>query len=274
MNTRLYVWLNPLVGGKYTDEYFYLTVEGDRTGDDLKELEDEFLGWKKDGDYLEVMMDMVGASSNNDYAVRSAKLTDNEVGLVEYALSPKAQKAKKKKEKVDKNVALVLAGDKDLKVTKSNLTATDKGKVKVKLSEVGIKEEFDFPTFWAMLQLSPMIKNIKKGDRLTITNDFGETVLDVRGGNFLSLAGADIGVYDTDVNPNSIFSREAGLKGALYIRDDGRLEIGNKERTFYVSINMSALMKSNLKTGLSLTDGGAKFLESTEVKTDEIEEDE
>ena len=65
----------------------------------------------------------------------------------------------------------------------------------------------------------------------------------------------------------SLFTHMQGLKGGLFIRKDGSLDIGDAKRTFYMRIDTKRLLKLSLKNRLSLNEmTSQKLLEQQNKK--------
>ena len=127
-----------------------------------------------------------------------------------------------------------------------------------------MKEKFDFCKVWGSIEKN-ILGKIKEGDKIVLTDEFGNTILRVHGGSFLNIGIADLCVYDSSKKiPNaSIYDSGVGLKGGMFIREDGRMCIGDLERTFYIELITSNMIKASLKTGISLTEMcGSKMIES------------
>lgn len=147
---------------------------------------------------------------------------------------------------------------KDYKVKEKDIeTDVDKGILTIKNDVFG-KIEIPLLTIYSLIEKdSP--------EETVLTNSFGETILNLIHGSFLNAGLADIQVFDSkkDLEENSFFNPTA--KGGIFIRKDGRIDIGNVERTRYLNINLSALVKElYLK---KLTADSVKFLNTSFDKT-------
>lgn len=259
MNTQIYLWVEPMVMNheRCTDKiYFNCIVEGNHTSAEPRELEDLI-----EGKRMDAIMDFADISSNWNYGVVSSTAT-NKKPLIEYAISPekiakdKSDKivavAKKKKDKIvalakkkkDSRIAKIVNSKKPLQLTKKNLEIHDGGMIDVKLPALNVSEKIDFAKIWQSLE-KEFIGKIKEGDTVTLTDDDGNKIFEMKGGSFLNVALADLTVND---NTKEFFP----LKGGLYIRDDGSIDIGDFQRTFYLKIYTNNLLKACLKVKKSL----------------------
>ncbi len=255
MNTNIYLWIDPMVinHSKGTDKiYFNYIVEGQYADKEVDELED-FIS----GDHLTSIMDYADIESNWSYGVVSANLTSKkpEIAIV---LSPeqvvKQAEEKKENKRIDTAIAKIVTSTKELSIiTKEDMEILDNGKIKVSLPSLKINDEIDFPKIWNSLEKDFMGK-IKEGDTVTLTDDDGNKIFEMLGGNFLNIGISDLKVYDSKKKSkiNSLLSEYEGLKGGLFLRDDGSLEVGDTERTFYLRIHTNNLLKASLKLKKSL----------------------
>jgi hypothetical protein len=256
MNTQIYLWVEPMVMNhkRCTDKvYFNCIVEGNHTSVELVELED-LIGGKK----MDEIMAFADIDSNWNYGVVSSKAT-NKKPLIEYAISPE-KTAKDKSDKVaaiakkkeDGRIAKILSSKKPLQMAKNNLEIQDGGMIDVKLPSVNFSGKIDFPKIWLSLE-KQFIGKIKEGDTVKLTDDDGNIIFEIQGGSFLNVALADLTVNDST-------KEYFPLKGGLYIRDDGSIDVGDFHRTFYLKIYTNNLLKASLKVKKSLMDLTQKLL--------------
>ena len=248
MNTQIYLWVEPMVMNheRCTDKvYFNCIVEGNHTSVETKELEDLI-----EGKRMDAIMEFADISCNWNYGVVSSTAT-NKKPLIEYATSPE-KIAKDKSDKIvavakkkeDNRIAKIVNSKKPLQLTKKNLEIHDGGMIDVKLPALNVSEKIDFAKIWQSLE-KEFIGKIKEGDTVTLTDDDGNKIFEMQGGSFLNVALADLTVND---NTKEFFP----LKGGLYIRDDGSIDIGDFQRTFYLKIYTNNLLKASLKVKKSL----------------------
>ena len=152
-------------------------------------------------------------------------------GLFEKADSPKE---KRKKE-------LVIIKQKQLVEFKDNLSeliVTDKEiEFDEKTAEVVIKNKLAGDIKIPINEFYKLIE-IKTPDA-TLTNSFGEEILEIRNGSFLNAGLADIKVFanSKDSKEHSLLNPRA--KGGIFIRENGVLDFGDIGRTKYMTINLS-----------------------------------
>lgn len=250
MNTQIYMWLQPLVMNNrkcYDKVYFNYTVEGDKTELSFKEIENIIEG--ENG--IQEIMNYADILGNWDYGVIETTLTDKFEKIV-FAISPEQQKIDKENKEIELSINKIVNSKEPIVITNKNITVNDGGLIDVKLPHLKISDKIDFTKIWNSLE-NDVIGKIKNGDEIIIKDEYGNKILEVRGGNFLEIAFADLKVYDRDKhNSGSFLSSHQGLKGGLYIRDDGSLDIGDVERTFYMRLYTNNLLKTSLKLKKSL----------------------
>ncbi len=248
MNTKIYLWIEPMVMNheRCTDRvYFNCIINGNHTSLKPRDLEDLISGKN-----MNDIMDFADISSNWNYSVVSSTAT-NKKPLIEYAISPE-KIAKDKSDKIiavaknkeDNRIAKIINSRKPLQLTKNNLEIHDGGMIDVKLPLLNVSEKIDFAKIWHSLE-KEFIGKIKKGDTVTLTDDDGNMIFEIQGGSFLNVALADLTVTDST---KEFFP----LKGGLYIRDDGSIDIGDFKRTFYLKIHTNNLLKASLRMKKSL----------------------
>jgi hypothetical protein len=259
MKTELYVWLDPLVmNHQRCNEkvYFNVVVSGDYSKASGEEL-DSLLESK-----ISDIMDFADINPNNDFGVVSATVLPEEClkDYIEFAESPKQKKSKADEQKAKAEIEKVVASKEPIELSKDNLDIKESGIIEVSIPSLKIKQEINFPKIWESIEKHIQGK-IKEGDVIQLTDDDGNVLFEVWGGSFLNVGLADLSVYDSEkMIPNaSIFNKGVGLKGGLFIRDDGSIDIGDTERTFYIKIYTNKMLKQSLKLGKSLN-------EITEIK--------
>lgn len=251
-NTKLYMWIDPVIMNHEKGKgkvYFYCVLKGN-----LTELENDELERELEGKILQSVMDFADIDQNYNFGIKSATLTNEPAGTIEWEDSPKEKKQKAAVEDV-------LAGTKKLNITDKNITVADGGMLKIKHKETGLKDTLDFAKIWNSLEQN-VIGKIKEGDNVKLTDKDGNILFELMDGSYLSMAGSDLNVYDQKKlkEDGGYFGKMAALKGGLYIREDGSLDIGDVDRTFYLSINMNNVVKASLAAKGSLMDVMTKSL--------------
>lgn len=247
MNTLIYMWLQPVImNHQPTNErvYFDCILEGEHQIEDDDDLEQLV-----SGEWLSTMMEIADISVNGDFGYISVSLTNLD-STVEITDSPKVKKQKG-------NLQKFISSDKPLVLNKSNIDIDEKGQIVVKIAPFGITEKLDFKKIWSQIQKN-VIGKIKVGDTLDIKDEKGNSLFELIGGSYLSLVGADITIRDKKNN----------MQGGIYIREDGRIDIGDFERTFMLSMNLNRLIEASIRNNKSLEDFDIKLLENNEQKND------
>lgn len=275
MNTLLHIWLDPIdinferAKGKV---YFNYIVENDDITElSEHELNDYIGGNGSSNSIVAQLMYHADISRNMDYGVISATLTDKSHNI-EITDSPEKREsdAKEEREKKEYNMTLtkIVDGKVPVVLTNDNLEIKDDGTIDLFYPALKLKDNINFPKLWDQLEQN-IIGKIKKGDKLEIKDDDGNVVLNITGGNFLNVGLADLNIYDTKTmaENRSLFTHIQGLKGGLFIRKDGSLDIGDAKRTFYMGIDTKRLLKLSLKNKLSLNEmTSQKLLEQQNKK--------
>lgn len=251
MRTEIYMWVEPMVMNheRCTDKvYFNCVVDGNHSKSDLSTL-DDLLGGKT----MSSIMDFADIDSNWNYGVISAKATNKNIS-VQYSISTdeKIQIEKDKKiavikKKDDARIKKLINSKYPIGLSKEDMNILDGGMIEINLPELNVAEKFDFAKIWKGLE-KDVVGKIKEGDIVTLTDDDGNKIFEINGGSFLSVAFADLSVHGNH-----------GLKGGLYIRDDGSMDIGDFKRTFWLKIYTNNLLKASLKLKKSI-------MEITQIK--------
>lgn len=253
MNTLIYLWLDPDVmniGTPKRKEYFNLIIKGDFTQMELSELEEE-LGSMR---VINHIMDFANIYVNRDFGVVSACLT-NEPPSITYTDSPEEREKEASLARMTEALDLSLKSDKPLDVTSKNISVTNSGQIQIDVPELGIVESIDAIDIWNFVEKNIQGK-INEGQTLTIEDNEGNNIIDIIGGSYLNVGIAPYKFYDEEQNEvaNSMGDLYAKAKGGFYIREDGRIDLGDLDRTFYMSINIGAWLKATLKNNALLTD--------------------
>lgn len=255
INTQLLLWLEPLVmdHARCNERVFFnCIIEGDYSKLEQKEL-DKLIS----GKIVDDIMYHANIDSNWDFGVLTATITSKKP-VIEITKSPEKVAAEKKvadeNKVIDKRIAKIVNSKKEMPISKKNMEILDNGKIKVTLPDLRINDTIDFPKIWAALELN-FIDKIKEGDTVVLADEHGNKIFEMRGGSFLNIGIADLSVYDKKkkAESTSMFS-STGLKGGLFLRDDGSLDIGDFDRTFYLRIHTNNLLKSSLKLNKSFNE--------------------
>ncbi len=244
-NTQIYLWIEPMImnhqrcSGKV---FFNCIIDGNYKQFDCKEVEDVISGGTMDS-----IMDFANIDSNWNYGVISTSST-NKKPSIEFDKSPEEKDTANK-------IAKVVRSKKPITITKENVEIKDKGIIEISFPDLKLKDKIDFSKIWNTLEKN-FIGKIKEGDKVSLKDDDGNIIFEMIGGSFLNIGLADMKVYDTKKkNPNpSIFTEMEGLKGGLFIRDDGSMSIGDMDRTFFLTIHTNNLLKASLKLNKSMSE--------------------
>lgn len=264
MNTLIYLWIEPLVmNHKKCNEkiYFNCTINGDYSKLEPKELENII-----SGKIMGRIMDYANIESNWNFEVLSAKSTRKEpnieiVDSPEKIAKDKEQKALNKKieaenKALDKKIVKIISSSKEIELSKSeNVEIKENGIISVSLPSLKINEEINFSQIWENIEKN-FIGKIKEGDVIKLTDEFGNELITLRGGSFLNIGISDLKVYNAKKmqKKESMFNWSEGLKGGLFLRDNGDLDIGDLKRTVFITINTRNLLKSSLKLKMPLNE--------------------
>lgn len=258
MNTLIYMWIEPLVMGheRCSEKlYFDVVIDGDYSELNSSEIEDII-----SGSIMYEIMDFANICQNWNYKVVAAKSTKEK---------PSINFAKTPEEIVKENkIKKFVEGKEELVMSKSDFKINNDGTINVSVPSLKLNEKINLPKMWESIEKN-IIGKIKEGDRLILKDDFGNPIFEIWGGSFLNVAIGDVAIYDKKEMDEkvSIFNYSKGLKGGAFIRDDGRIDIGDFKRTFYLQVYTNNLIKSSLKLNKSLNElTSQKFLESGKVE--------
>ncbi len=268
MNTLIHLWVEPMVcehkrcpvGSRV---YFNAVIKGKHSFTDEQAME------ALDGKLMSDIMYFGGIDSNWDYGVVSTKLTTKPVGIT-YGIDIEKQAEELKQKQIEKlelkikrtdakikkiQTKAIVSGKQELVLNKKDFQINDNGSISVTIKDLATTETLDFPKIWRDIEKN-IIGKIQEGDKITMVDHKGETIFEIVGGSFLNVGLADLHIYDKEKMPKEIglFNRGQGLKGGLFIRDDGTLHIGDNDRTFFITIDTKKLIRAGLKANLSLTE--------------------
>lgn len=257
MNTLINLWIEPMVMNhqRCNDKiYVNCVIEGNYSKLDIGDLEDVITIEK-----MNAIMDYANIDSNWNYGVLSAKLTKKEPSI-EIVDSPEKiakNKASLIEEKaLDKKITKIVSSSKEIELTKSeNVKIKENGIISVSLPHLKINEEINFPEIWKNIEKN-FIGKIKEGDVIKLSDEFGNELITILGGSFLNIGISELKVYNAKKMPKkeSMFNWSEGLKGGLFVRDNGDLSIGDLKRTVFITINTRNLLKSSLKLKMPLNE--------------------
>ncbi len=237
MNTLIHLWIEPLViGHKRSNDklYFNCIIDGEHLVED-----DDQMYKLVEGNILYEIMDFSDIQENWNFHVLWTRLTNKETSITQVS-SPEEKKEQKITRTIKKELTKVLAGDEDIKLDNKSVLIEDNGKISISLPALRIKEEIDFPKLWEILEKN-IIGKMTEGDVMEFNDLEGNEIMRITGGSFLNVGIADL-----------MIKNKGSIIGGLFIRENGKLAIGDIERTFYMEIETSKLLKASLKLNKSL----------------------
>lgn len=242
MNTELYLCLEPLIynngSRKSTTVYFNCIIEGDHTSKDLSELED-FI----QGKIMSEIMDYADIFSLSNYKVISKKKTKKKIGI-EFAKSIEEIKFEE-----------ILESNESFTFSKENVEIKEDGNLEINYLPLNVKQKIDFKNLWEIIE-SNIIGKIQEGDEIEMTDEKGNVIFELCGGSYLNVGLADLSIYDSKKmnKSRSVMTHLEGLKGGLFVREDGSIDIGDTQRTFYFKIYLNHLLKASMRANKTLND--------------------
>lgn len=159
------------------------------------------------------------------------------------AVLKKAEKERKKAEKKLQEIAKFEENLDSYQITKSDVIQDVENGVLTVENKVFGKVEIPIDVVYGLIEQ-------KTSGDATLTNSFGEKILNLIDTGMLNTGLADILVFNSveDRDNYSMFNDTS--KGGIFIRDDGRLAIGDISRTKYLEVNLTALVKELYVKGL------------------------
>lgn len=224
------MWMKPVSPqqGLYGKEkvYFNIWSELDKNSEFLA---DNII----DSKYAREIMDSHDYSLNMDWKVVAIKKdNEHEDGFFELALTPKEILKNNEIELFKKSSYKIDITSKDIDFDESNgefiILNKTLGDLRIPLDD-----------FYKFIE--------KPTPNLKITNSFGDEVLSVLNGSFLNAGLAQIQVFSNSKDKNSHSLLNPKSKGGVFIREDGRLDFGDIDRTKYMSLNLSNLARELYK---------------------------
>ena len=263
MNSKITLWLKPTIRNhtECTETlYFSIITKANYDGYDLREIESEL--------DITSIMNFADIELVNNFGVITVEKTNDKEGIVlidnpNVNSSSKLVKTKKEKSiklKTNKLTDLI-SGKKKFELSKKHITIKDNRELDIVVKNLGIKEILDFPKIWSIIE-NKIIGKIPEGSTVVLSDNEGNKIIEVIGGSFLNIGLADLFIYDTKKKSKKInlFNMNNGLKGGLFIRENGRLDIGDLKRTFWLKIYTDNLIKYSIKNKLSLDNNITKLL--------------
>lgn len=251
------MWIDPMVinhekgNGKI---YFNCIIQGNYTGLKAKQSEEIV-----EGKVLDSIMEFADIQANYNFGVVSLSKTKAKPSIA-FAKSPEQvlqeKQAQLEKEKAELKLAKLLNSKSAIPMTKDNVIILNDGMLNVSLPGHNINQPLDFAKIWSQLE-KHIIGKIQEGDVVTLTDNDGNVLFEIQGGSFLNVALADLNIYDKNKAPKekvSPFNFSEGLKGGLFIREDGSIHVGDYNRTFYLKIYTNRLLKASLKLNKPLSE--------------------
>ncbi len=239
MNTLIQLWVKPLVRNheqcdKGEKLYFDVIIEGNRIPDG--KIDREHLDGILEGKVMSDIMDEADIASVFDFKSMSARLVEDEpsINIVD---SPKEKKIKE-------TLGLIVTGKKELVIKPENIEIDEAGKMQISIPSLKINQTLDFGTIWKHLEEN-VIGKMAENDRIVLTDHDGNKIFELQGGGFLNVGG----IVGADIK---ITGKDGVIKGGAYIRDDGSLDVGDYERTFYLKIYTNNLLTTSLKLDKSI----------------------
>lgn len=256
MNTKIQVWLEPLTKShqrSYSKVFFDVVVKGDLTDKTHKEAED-FINVKE-------LMDFADIELNWNFGVCSLSKTSKKPYIafvreeqLKSTKREKSQSAKQGQKKENKNEIAIrdIISRGTLSLRKDDVYINDDGTLSIIQNGLQI-QQIDFPSIWSSIEKN-IVGKIKEGDFLELKDDNGNVLMELHGGGFLNIGLADLSVYESKemAEKMSIFTQNKGLKGGLFVRKDGSLDIGDIKRTFYIKVYTGKLLLASLKAKKSI----------------------
>lgn len=149
--------------------------------------------------------------------------------IIEIKKNNKIKKDLKIIEKFEKNLENYSIKGKDIK------TNLEKGVFIVK-NKAFDKVEIPIDSIFGLIEKDT------NGD-IILENSFDEKILELRHGSFLNSHLAEIQVFNNSEDKNKYSLLNNTSKGGIFIREDGRLDIGDSKSTKYLTVHLSALIK-------------------------------
>lgn len=236
MNTRIKMWFLPNSIKIYLD----IVVEGDIYSENFKEIENN-LSYH----LIDDIMIFLDISSNNDFRVIDACLT-NKNPYIKYDISPQQRKENRKNTHKEIYCLNRLNDNTPLIIDKNSAEVEKGGLLTFNVKEIDKKVSLEVGKIWDSIEKN-VIGKIKEGDIIELKDDDGNEIFTLKGGSFLCVANADFRVYYPNKKLDSFFDRMTDIKAGFFIRENGDLDMGDFDRTFYLTINLGNLAKIKLK---------------------------
>lgn len=230
---------------RHKSKFFFLYLNG-LIGplDDLNEI-DDYICYNLS---LENIVDDYGPI--HDWSIYTAEFVDtiHSTNSIEIGIDPKILKKEERQKlivkKFEENLDNYSVERKHIKVD------FNKGLFKIKNKAFG-KLEISIDSIYNLIEKDTV-------DNIVLTNSFKEEILYLRHGSFLNAGLADIKVFNNVEEKEKYSYTNNTAKGGIYIRDDGELHIGDMNRTKFLVVNMTALVKELYVKGM--IGKGTKYL--------------
>lgn len=254
---KIEFWLEPVISRdrhKLDEKYYfvgYANLEGD-THRELMDAADDFL---KNSYIVQEIMDDYCWSLNNDWGILNVTFGsyDRREKAYDDDVSPDEKIRQGELQKFSENIATLQIDKKDILFNEGTSTYD--------ITLPAFKKPIKIPIH----VLYDIIKLKTKNVDMTLTNSFGDHIVKLVHGSFLNVGLADIKVYKkgTKSEDISIWTEADYLEGGIFLREGGRLDIGNIKRTKYLQVDLAALLKElHLKGAL---EDAKKYLESVKL---------
>ncbi len=260
MNTKIYLWIIPTVirnkkAKAYDKIHFNVIIKGEHFDKELSEIDDML-----SGKIMQEIMDFADIVSNYNYGVDSATETNDDTRYCETIGDVISITFEKSPQEIEHDIKMsdFLNSVEPIVLDRTNIIAKDDGTIDIVVKDLDISQNINTLELWDIFNRN-IIGKIQEGDKIELTDDNGNKIFDLLGGSFLNVAIADIGIYNK--------SQDNDLKGGIFIRENGRLDVGDFKRTFYIEIHTNNLLKACLKANKTINEfTNSKFLESINNK--------
>jgi hypothetical protein len=220
--------------------YFDIVIEGNIYSEDYKDIESNLTYSQIDS-----IMNFANISFNNDFRVIDACLT-NKKPYIKNDISPEQRKQNRINTQKEIYCINRLNDNKPLIIDKDSVDIENRGLLTFEVEEIDKKVSLDMGKIWQALEKN-IVGKIKEGDKIELKDDNGNLLFRLQGGSFLCVANADVKLYPQGKILDSYFDRMTDINAGFFIREDGNLDMGDFDRTFYLSINLGNLSKAYLK---------------------------
>lgn len=248
-------WLQPYLhtGDKPLDtKVYFLGYTSTLEGDDDEDLTADADEWLSRSDIVRRIMDDYDWSLNHNWGIEivGESTLGFEEGRYIQVDSPETREAEVQRladEIIEvKRVERFEVEIQTLELTKDQIEFNEEtNDIEIQLKNHPDKIKLPLPSVYEL------IKNEIHG-KITLTNSFGNNILDASDFGCLNIGLADIKIFKpgTKAEDVNLFTEMDLIEGGVFIRDDGSLAIGDRERTKNIRINLSELVKELHVKGL------------------------